>query len=52
MPSWFSSSRVTSTAGIDEVPGLAPLPGWTTKPIGFELVELFGIDEGMFASGG
>jgi hypothetical protein len=26
--------------------------GSTTKPIGFELVELFGISEGMFDSGG
>jgi hypothetical protein len=34
------------------VPGLAPVAGWTTKPIGFELVELFGISEGMLDSGG
>jgi hypothetical protein len=42
-PSLFNSSRVTSTPGFDGVPGLVPLAGWTTKPIGFELIELVGI---------
>jgi hypothetical protein len=43
IPRLFNSSRVTSTPGFDRVPGLAPFAGWTTKPIGFELIELVGI---------
>jgi hypothetical protein len=43
IPRLFNSSRVTSAPGFDRVPGLAPFAGWTTKPIGFELIELVGI---------
>jgi len=46
MPSWFNSSRDTSTAGLDAVPGLTPEACWTTNPIGFGLTELFGIMSG------